>query len=316
MCKQFILFGFLFLSLSFAGKGQDAHYSQYFSDPVYLNPAFAGFEGCSRISTGCRDQWPSLSGDLITSGLSYDQYVKLIKGGVALRYQWDYESDGFLQTHSALFTYSPTFSFFGKRLFISPAIEAGWMGKYIDWNKAKFDDQGVQYDIIATPVPIKSYVGLLDLNAGMIFAHRAFVYGVAVHHVNNPKDNFYDNSRLPLRWTYHFSWVYTFKNDNIKLSPSFIFQKQQDFEEFVPSLSFYFHGVKLGTAFRMGFDYPDSFIGMVGYTCDWLTVGYSYDLTVSRLLKANGGSHEIMLQVKFNCINKSDKRKGIEQINF
>ena len=45
----------------------------------------------------------------------------------------------------------------------------------------------------------------------------------------------------------------------------------------------------------------DAVIAMVGLKLDRFKVGYSYDLTVSRLTNEPGGSHEISFIMRFNC---------------
>jgi len=317
MKRMNLVFAFLFITMNIVGKAQDPHFTQYFSTPINLNPAFAGYEGCSRVSGGVRDQWPNVSGSFLTSVLSYDQYVKPVRGGLSINYMWDSEGDGILQSHSLMIAYAPSFKIFNQKLLISPAIEVGCMGKFLDWDKMTFGDQidpryGFAYD---TTRSNPSHKYLFDLNAGILISHGALVYGAAIHHINQPDEGFFSKSQLPMRYSGHFSWVYSF-NDNIKLSPSLCAQKQAVFEEILPSLSFYFHGVKAGTGARFGLHNTDCVIIMLGYTCKWFSAGYSYDYTVSKLTNATGGSHEIMLQAKINCKNKSDKRKGVGQINF
>ena len=46
-------------------NAQDAMFSQFYANPLYLNPAFAGSNVCPRISLNFRDQWPSMQGCLL-----------------------------------------------------------------------------------------------------------------------------------------------------------------------------------------------------------------------------------------------------------
>ena len=38
---------------------QDPIFTQFYSNPVYLNPAFTGSNKCPRIVSNYRNQWPS-----------------------------------------------------------------------------------------------------------------------------------------------------------------------------------------------------------------------------------------------------------------
>jgi hypothetical protein len=72
--------GLIFSTLSTA---QDAHFSQYYANPIYLNPAFAGLERCPTVHSNYRNQYPEL-GVYQSYSASYDQYVDKLNGGVAV----------------------------------------------------------------------------------------------------------------------------------------------------------------------------------------------------------------------------------------
>ena len=54
------LFLLLFLVAATGTFCQDMNYSQYFSTPIYYNPAFTGINSGLRARFLFRDQWPSL----------------------------------------------------------------------------------------------------------------------------------------------------------------------------------------------------------------------------------------------------------------
>ena len=62
----------LFLSGAFGGavtKAQDGTFSQYYTNPIFLNPAFVGSAEGMRISMGHRIQWPYIPGQFSTTGI-------------------------------------------------------------------------------------------------------------------------------------------------------------------------------------------------------------------------------------------------------
>jgi len=66
-----------------SGRGlfaQDPIFSQFYANPLYLNPAMAGSSVCPRLIFNYRNQWPAISGTYITYNASYDQYVDNISG--------------------------------------------------------------------------------------------------------------------------------------------------------------------------------------------------------------------------------------------
>ena len=55
-------------------NAQDAAFSHFYANPLYLNPAFAGAtpKGCPRASLNWRDQWPGIGSSYITTSASWD----------------------------------------------------------------------------------------------------------------------------------------------------------------------------------------------------------------------------------------------------
>src|SRR5215210_5161480 len=61
------------LCISLYVKGQDPHFSQFFSSPLTLNPALTGkFDGNLRVAGNYRNQWPAINNVYTTSTLSVD----------------------------------------------------------------------------------------------------------------------------------------------------------------------------------------------------------------------------------------------------
>src|SRR5687767_14165804 len=88
----------LLLLPSFSVKGQDPHFTQFYANPLYLNPAFAGSAHCPRINLNYRNQWPALQGQFITSSFSYDQQISSISSGIGLMALTDNAGEGTLNT--------------------------------------------------------------------------------------------------------------------------------------------------------------------------------------------------------------------------
>ena len=67
---KFHLFSVLCLmTCSVSLFAQDPIFTQFYSNPVYLNPAFSGTHHCPRIVSNYRNQWPNFSGDFITKSI-------------------------------------------------------------------------------------------------------------------------------------------------------------------------------------------------------------------------------------------------------
>jgi len=86
--KKIIFTVFLFIGTT--TYSQDPHFTQFYSNPLALNPAFAGSARCSRVAFNYRLQWPELSGGgYKTFSMSYDQFLNTVKGGIGFNYMYD-----------------------------------------------------------------------------------------------------------------------------------------------------------------------------------------------------------------------------------
>src|SRR3954469_10407053 len=62
-----------FIALASTVTAQDPHFSQFFSSPMTLNPAFTGkFDGVMRAAANYRNQWPTINRAYETGTLSVD----------------------------------------------------------------------------------------------------------------------------------------------------------------------------------------------------------------------------------------------------
>ena len=82
MKRIFCVIFYLFLSLIL--KSQGNHYSQFYSNKLYLNPSFSGTDVCPRVILGFRDQWPRLAGEYVSYTTSYDQSFNKVGVGFYL----------------------------------------------------------------------------------------------------------------------------------------------------------------------------------------------------------------------------------------
>ena len=105
------------LLLGTAAGAQDVGFSQFYANPLYLNPAFAGSAVAPRISLTYRAQWPGLVSAFTTVSASYDQYFPDLHGGLGFIVMTDRVGDhGALSTNSLGAMYSMPALLFKLRL--------------------------------------------------------------------------------------------------------------------------------------------------------------------------------------------------------
>ncbi|MEY2970706.1 MAG: hypothetical protein RLZZ599_1079, partial [Bacteroidota bacterium] len=122
-------------TLSFA---QDAHFSQYYANPIYLNPAFAGVERCPTVHSNYRNQYPEL-GVYQTYSASYDQYVDKLNGGLAFMALKDDAGNGALNLTEVSGVYSYHLEVNRKFTLLS-GFQATFRQRTLDWGQFTFPD--------------------------------------------------------------------------------------------------------------------------------------------------------------------------------
>ena len=75
------IFFTIFIFIGITANAQDPQFSQFYANPLLLNPAFVGSAGCSRFALNIRSQWSNIPGNYKTIGISYDKNLDSIKSG-------------------------------------------------------------------------------------------------------------------------------------------------------------------------------------------------------------------------------------------
>jgi type IX secretion system PorP/SprF family membrane protein len=300
---------------------QDPTFTQFYSNPVYLNPALAGSSGCPRIALNYRNQWPQLTGNYITYAAAYDTYAKNLSGGVGIMAMHDQQGQGTIQTSMIAGTYSYYLKV-NRKFRIMFGGQAAYFQKYLDWSKLTFGDmidprRGFIYQTGDVPRGNGSH-GFFDVSAGMVGFTKNFYFGVAAHHLNRPDESMIlGDSRLPIRVTGHMG-------ANIKLGqrgrysssttlmPNVIYQYQNGFQQFNIGAYLKYEAFTIGAWYRN----RDAFIVSLGITTEKFRIGYSYDLTVSQLGGVTGGSHEISMGINLKCKKRIKDFRGISCPSF
>ena len=290
---------------------QDPMFSQFYANPIYLNPALAGSNGCPRICLNYRNQWPSLSGTFVTYSASYDQYIKRMSGGIGVILTHDQMGKNTINTSTLSFIYSYHLKVTRKFTLMFGA-KATWNQKFLDWSKLTFGDmidprRGFIYQ--TGDIQRGGSKGFFDVSAGLVGFTKYFYFGVAAYHLNMPNESMILNPRgddkMPMRFVGHMGaeiplGAKSKYNNTASISPSIIYQYQQGFMEF--NIGTY---IKYGI-FQVGFWFrnKDAFISTIGINTGMFRIGYSYDVTVSKLTNQSGGSHEVSLGLNLNCKTK------------
>ena len=196
-------------------------------------------------------------------------------------------------------------------------FQATYMQKSIDWSKLNFGDmidprRGFVWNTNETPgLNQKSN---LDVSAGILGYSKRYFFGAAVNHITEPDEALIGGpSKLPMKITAHAGAMVPLEKGNESyISPNILFQKQQDFQQ----LNLGLYVVRGPIVGGLWYRNQDAFILLIGFQKDQFKMGYSYDVTVSRLGNATAGSHEISFQLQFQCKPKHKKFRTVSCPSF
>jgi len=331
--RRFSLLLMLSVGMILAGifrvNAQDPQFTQFYTSPLYVNPAYAGSTIQQRLTLLTRLQWPSLPQAFTSYVFSYDFNIDVLNSGFGFLASTDKQGTVDLRTTNAALTYAYRVQF-ANRWVLSAGIQFGVAFRSI--NRAKFL-LGDQFDFaggqgqsndpdLATLDPNISY---FDFASGLVAYSANSWFGVSVYHMNEPNQSLLGNqSELPMKLHVHGGIKFplykgVFRKSRIPtLSPGFIYKRQGRFDQIDLGANFYYNPIMVGLWYRgipllnsvlNNTQSQDAISAIIGLKFIKLEVAYSYDVTVSSLGAGSGGAHELSVIYQFAYYRGSPKKK-------
>lgn len=336
MLRQSIILGFLLL-IGWSAAAQDPVFSQFYATPLQINPAFAGTTYAPRITLNYRNQWPSWPNAYTTYAASYEQSLEGLNSGIGFILMTDNAGDGIYKTNrfSAVYGYQVRVN---NDVGFKFGIEAGMIQADVDWDRLVFGDQIDQINGPTDPSgnpyisdeqrPENLNKTVFDVSAGILAYTKNFYGGISVKHLNSPDESLLEinenlGAGLPLRLTIHSGAEFNLGARNNRsagtfISPNIMFIKQGEFGQVNAGAYFGLGRIYAGLWYRHTFNNPDAAIALIGYRQGIFRIGYSYDLTISELASApggTGGTHEISLTINFDESESVKNRRRNSRYN-
>lgn len=290
----------------------DAHFTQYYAHPLWLNPALTGVnDGFYRVTANYRYQWPSIASPFITKGISGDISVsEAFSVGMTVLSQTTgdggyYYNNGYLSvSYKARLT---------EYKMISGGFQVGMLNRGIDPGKFQYGNQynpliGYDPTIPSNEQFMRINATALDGSLGLMYfdaepdkAANAF-FGVSAYHPTEPRNQFLangNNNKIPMRYALH-GGVRMRMSDRVDLTPHAVLLKQGDASEIMGGLSMNMQlqegaDLLLGTTYRLN----DAVAPNIGIHLNGLTIGFSYDINMSKMKTASSGNGGYELSISF-----------------
>jgi type IX secretion system PorP/SprF family membrane protein len=299
----------------------DPHFSQVYLHPMTLNPAYTGaFEGDYRATGIWRSQYGNtlttqgISGEVATNKSANFGFNLLNESSQDKSYNF---TNGYL-----------TMAFTGVQLgrnadhYLVMAIQFGFINRRFDITKLQFGDQWVQgmgFDPTQSSGEVfnKPSITAFDAGAGIAYYDAvpnktvSFFGGFSAFHITRPDYPYLSNSkeqRLPVRFSLQ-AGARIIASDLWSIVPSVILMKEAEAEEKMLGAYLQLYAnentdVMFGANWRLG----DALIPFAGFYYKGLTLGLSYDVTISSLNSGAVKSNSFEVSISFVGQRKNSMR--------
>lgn len=300
-------------------SAQDIHLSQFWANPLYLNPAQAGlFDGDYRVAAAYRNQWRAVPVPYSTLSFCGDTRIKQSFSqhstiGVGLIFNNDVSGDSryTINQFSVPISYIQTFKG-DTNLSISLGISPGVSNIAFNTSKLSYDSQfdGDAYNpALPTgenyPTQSKTY---FDLGSGLAVQYKLkwagyISVGTSLSHLTRPNISFFksDGVNLYTKSNTYVSVKYPLK-ELLFLHVDAMYEKQGPFNETVlgSRIGYVVNkesnvSVNIGISARVG----DAAIALLGMDYKSLRVGVAYDINTSKFTPATNKRGAIEFSVLY-----------------
>ena len=313
---------------------QEPVFSQYYFNPIYLNPALAGMDNNFRLFMNGRNQWVKVPSGINISSVAFDTWENNTNTALSFMYSTGMEGEGFLRTNN--FFAGGAYRLFD--VFPSPvAWQFGFqyqnISKQIDWSRLVFSDELDPYlgDIYSSnfTAPLGNSYNTSNLALGTVLTYhikrgaktRRFhipidldiEMGLAVHNFITRSNGFINEIDNNRKYTLHGSMLWPFKGNlsgAIKHSALYVNQGMLSTLQ-VGIAEVWMYPLHLGLFYRQqmtslddDLDRYESVYFIFGYQHVFernnlgLTISYSRDFTISELSSSTNGTNEVSIIIE------------------
>jgi len=298
---------FLVVGVYVSLNAQDSFFLNSNQSLLCLNPSFAGSNGGFRNQVSFRNQWPNLSGRVITFLNSADVYLSPAKAGIGASVIYDEMWLGVYTSSLYSLSYAQHLLFYGGKLKLIPSLQMSYGHRKLDVSQMNIGVElsdprhGYLWDPTGPgPVYEKTY---FDVSAGFLINYQEKLFvGASFFHLNQADVGFAGAQGLPHKVNLHTSYNMEC-NKNLRLQFFALMNVQQDFytTRLAVNALLYDHLIT-----GLACSNYESAILSAGYRNPLFTFLLGYDLTISKLAGNTVGSWE--MHASYNLRSKELRR--------
>lgn len=307
---------------------QDANFSQFYNNPMYNNPAYAGLTRGLKARLHYRRHWQKIPGDFNTYCFTMDVADRELPGagGIGLIVNSDRQGIGYFKTFTVGIAPSVRVPI-AENFIMQAAPLISFVRNEINWDNLVFEGQldDIQGNILPssfTP-PNNESLNYPDFSFGLVFQvqgnNTVGTFGLAAHHLTRPNQSFFEASApRERRYVVHGDVIFNigdykgyFKRKiSFKVNPGVVYQHQAGLNLYSVGLNLYILNLYFGMWYRnesLEYDTFSDIVAMGGFLVPFdngsrMKVYYSYDMQVAAEKSFTGPSHEVSLVFEFDKI--------------
>lgn len=296
-----------------ANAQQDAQYSQYMFNGIYINPAYAGYKEQLNLHSFYRNQWTGITGAPKSMSVAVDAIAN--DGNVGLALQVATDRLGAESSVSAYGNYAYRLRVGNSESSrLSFGVGLGMLQQSLNADRLNARDAGDNLLAVGN-----EKVLVPDARAGIFYSNDRYYVGfsadnlIAQYIINQKNLSIY--FQTPKTHFYLTGGMLLPINEDVQIKPSFLLKDDRggptslDVNAFVLFGGKFWIGASYRTAVKLynksylqtDLQKTNSVVGMVDFfATENIRIGYAYDQTLSRLSGYSGGSHEISVGVVIN----------------
>lgn len=305
-------------------KAQDAQFTQFYASPMYLNPAFTGLTFEHRFVANYRNQWLGVKTAYQTAMVTYDYNMTDLNSGLGFTVMQDRSGTAGLTHTQVGASYSYHFKI-NKFAEIRMGANLNFNMKRIDFNKLRFNDQIATGSGVSVEATNYEPLNFMDFAAGALLNSTEYWLGLSAKHLTQPNSSLVgDKVPLPLSISLHGGYRFILEQKSRVdlrkyVSPAFNLRHEAKYDQLDIGVYYFHMPLNVGLWYR-GLPFKkyaptygsrESIALLIGLDLSpkLVRIGYSFDLTVSRLGVANSlGAHEISIIYEIAKKRKRNKR--------
>ncbi len=321
---------------------QDPHFSQYSSNPLYVNPGHAGFHYNLQAVANYKQQWKSVASPFKTASFSFDGNLNKDKRkrgslGIGVQFLNDRSGDANLGLTQGNLNLSSVLQLdkFSK---LSFGIMTGFGQRSIDYSSLRWESQYINGAFNSAQLSGEnlntSTFTYMDAGTGFVWSYgkeQGYItqnngtkinIGASVYHFGLPSTSFYGSTaeKLNSKFIGFASVQIGRENTNLSVIPELYYVQQRKQKEIIIGSAFRYL-IKEGShytgniqtsaiSFAINYRVLDALITSVFLEYSYYKIGFTYDVNISSLTptsKSRGGFELSLRYVRPNPFSNNFK---------